>query len=96
MQRLTRETLADRLLTELKRQIISGRLPANSPIPAERVLCEAFGVGRTTVREALQGLVATGFAERQNAQLIVRDPTAVPAHAVDYAALAARLAGPAA
>lgn len=91
MEPLKRETLADRLLTELKRQILSGRLPANAPLPAERVLCEAFGVGRTTVREALQGLIATGFVERHNAQLVVRDPTALPPHAIDYAALAARL-----
>ncbi len=89
--RLARETLVDRLTTQLRQQILSGRLAPGQALPTERLLREAFGVGRTTVREALNGLVASGFVERRNNQLIVRDRQTIPEHEVDYAALAARL-----
>lgn len=91
MNGLTRVTLADSLLTQLRQQILSGRLVVGQPLPSEREIREAFGVGRTTVREALQGLVASGFVERRNNQLVVKDPTQVPEHEVDYGALSAQI-----
>jgi GntR family transcriptional repressor for pyruvate dehydrogenase complex len=91
MPKLTRVTLADSLLTQLRQQILSGRLSPGRPMPSERELREAFGVGRTTVREALQGLVAAGFVTRRNNQLVVNDPMLLSEHDFDYAALAARL-----
>jgi DNA-binding FadR family transcriptional regulator len=54
-------------------------------------LGDAFGVGRTTVREALHGLVASGFLERRSNQLFVRDRTQIPEHDVNYAEMAARI-----
>src|SRR5688500_20040588 len=60
-------------------------------MPSERALREAFGVGRTTVREALNGLIASSFVERRNNQLVVCDPALLPEHEVDIASLAARL-----
>jgi GntR family transcriptional repressor for pyruvate dehydrogenase complex len=88
---LRRVTLADSLLTELRGQILSGRLRPGQHMPAELQLSEAFGVGRTTVREALRGLVAAGFLERQGNRLVVRDPGALGRDQLDYAALAARV-----
>lgn len=89
--KLERETLVDRLTVQLRQQILSGRPAPGEPMPVERELCEAFGVGRTTVREALHGLIAAGFLVRERRQLIVVDRTKIPDHEVDYAALAARL-----
>lgn len=89
--KLERETLVDRLTLQLRQQILSGRPAPGEPMPVERELCEAFGVGRTTVREALHGLIAAGFLVRERRQLIVVDRTEIPDHEVDYAALAARL-----
>jgi DNA-binding FadR family transcriptional regulator len=89
--KLERETLVDRLTVQLRQQILSGRPAPGEPMPVERELCEAFGVGRTTVREALHGLIAAGFLERERRQLLVVDRTKIPDHEVDYAALAARL-----
>jgi GntR family transcriptional repressor for pyruvate dehydrogenase complex len=91
MNKLTRVTLADSLLTQLRQQILSGRLSPGEAMPSERELREAFGVGRTTVREALQGLVAAGFVERRNHQLVVADPARLEEHEVDYAQLAATI-----
>jgi DNA-binding FadR family transcriptional regulator len=87
---LKRSTLADTLLTRLREQILAGRPPAGSPMPTEREIGEAFGVGRTTVREALRGLEAAGFVVRQAKRLLVQDPRLVPDSEIDYGALAAR------
>jgi GntR family transcriptional repressor for pyruvate dehydrogenase complex len=89
--KLARETLADRMTTQLRQQILSGRLSPGDLVPTERELREAFGVSRTTVREALHGLVTSGFLERRSNQLFVRDRREIPHHEVDYAELAARL-----
>jgi DNA-binding FadR family transcriptional regulator len=88
---LKRTTLTDSLLTQLRRQILSGRLEPGQQIPPELALCEAFGVGRTTVREALRGLEAGGFVERSGQRLVVRDPRQVDEEQRDFGAFAARV-----
>ncbi len=88
---LKRETLADRLLIQLRRQILSGVLAPGERIPSEQDLSLAFGVGRTTVREALGGLVASGFARRQRNRLVVADHALLGAEEVNFATLAARV-----
>lgn len=88
---LRRITLADSLLTELRGQILSGRLRPGDQVPPELELSEAFAVGRTTVREALRGLAAAGFLERQGTRLVVSDPSSLGQAELDYAALAARV-----
>src|SRR5258708_8289159 len=88
-QVLKRETLADRLLTQLRRQILSGALAPGERIPSEQDISLAFGVGRTTVREALGGLIASGFAKRQRNRLVVTEHALLGAEDVNFAALAA-------
>jgi GntR family transcriptional repressor for pyruvate dehydrogenase complex len=88
-QILKRETLADRVLTQLRRQILSGALAPGERIPSEQDISMAFGVGRTTVREALGGLIASGFAKRQRNRLVVTEHALLGAEDVNFAALAA-------
>lgn len=71
-------------------QILSGRLAPGTPLPTEKDIGLAFGVGRTTVREALQGLTAAGCVRRQAKKLIVQDPRQVSEREVDYGAVAVR------
>ncbi|MDQ7910100.1 FCD domain-containing protein [Phytohabitans sp. ZYX-F-186] len=87
---IQRSTLAETLTTKLREQILSGRLGAGMPLPTERNIGLAFGVGRTTVREALRSLLAAGFVERQGKKLIVRDPRSVPPREADHGAIAVR------
>lgn len=86
--KLSRETLADQLQEQLKRQMLSGRLEPGAVMPSERELREVFGVGRTTVREALQGLVSSGFLTRDAGRLIVRHPSDISRRMLDLAARA--------
>lgn len=84
--KLSRMTLADRLFEQLRQQILSGRLAAGETLPCEQDIGEAFGVGRTTVREALHGLVSAGFAERHGRTLVVRDQGALDEITLGFAA----------
>lgn len=50
-----------RTLDLLGEAIVSRRYAVGAPMPAEPQLCEAFGVSRTVVREAVKSLVAKGL-----------------------------------
>jgi GntR family transcriptional repressor for pyruvate dehydrogenase complex len=89
--KLTRRTLSETLLTQLRQQILTGNLRPGEQLPSERAIGDAFGVGRTTVREALQGLVVGGFVQRTGGRLIVIDKELVPAQTVGEAVKGAQL-----
>jgi len=57
--------LAEQLYTQIYKQIESGQFPVNSKLPSEAELCEAFGVSRPVVREALSRLHTDGVVETQ-------------------------------
>jgi GntR family transcriptional regulator, transcriptional repressor for pyruvate dehydrogenase complex len=62
---ITRRTLSGEVREALHERIRSGELAPGSQLPSERSLCEQFGVARTSVREAIQGLVSLGLIERR-------------------------------
>lgn len=51
--------------------ITDRELAPGTMLDSERVLCEKFGVARTTIREAIQGLISAGFLEYRGNRLIV-------------------------
>ena len=57
--------------------IEQGVYPANTLLPSERALCDAFNVSRVSVREALAGLEALGVIQIQHGKgAFVRDQAA--------------------
>ncbi|MEO6157069.1 MAG: FCD domain-containing protein [Ilumatobacteraceae bacterium] len=70
---VSRHTVSSEVRQRLIEAIHSGALPPGSPLPAERALCQEFGVARTSVREAIQGLVITGFIERRGNRSVVAE-----------------------
>src|SRR5215510_9599317 len=56
------ETVAARLLDAVRTQ------PPGTRVPTERALAEQLGVGRSTVREALNGLAALGILDIRHGQ----------------------------
>lgn len=60
-----RRTVADEIRERLGTSITSGDLRPGARLPSERTLCDEFGVARTSVREAIQGLVSLGVIERR-------------------------------
>lgn len=62
---VTRETLSSQIRDRLLERIQSGVLEPGAKIPSERALSDQFGVARTSVREAMQGLVSIGVVVRR-------------------------------
>ena len=56
-------TLVASIVEQLVENIQNGRLKPGDKLPSERQLIEMLGVGRSSVREALQGLVMMGLVE---------------------------------
>jgi DNA-binding FadR family transcriptional regulator len=83
-------TRVDQLVTDLQDQILSGRFQPGERLPSERSLCTDFGVGRTTVREALKALSVGRLVTRTRRGAVVADPRLLPPPEVDLEALAAQ------
>jgi GntR family transcriptional regulator, transcriptional repressor for pyruvate dehydrogenase complex len=75
-QKLT-ETIAKRLLDEIRER---GLVPGTR-MPSERELVAALGVGRSTVREALNGLAMLGVVEIRHGEgaFVAKDPAVLGA-----------------
>src|SRR5215475_3621161 len=61
-RRTLAKTVAARLLDAVRTQ------PPGTRVPTERALAEQLGVGRSTVREALNGLAALGILDIRHGQ----------------------------
>jgi GntR family transcriptional repressor for pyruvate dehydrogenase complex len=70
---VTRLTVSAEIRQRLADAIHTGQLAPGTPLPAERVLCQEFGVARTSVREAIQGLVIAGYLERRGNRSVVAE-----------------------
>jgi GntR family transcriptional repressor for pyruvate dehydrogenase complex len=55
------ESPTDKIIQQLKQLIVSGQLKPGDRLPAERVLAEKLGVGRSYVREAIRKLEFFGL-----------------------------------
>ena len=62
---LNRSTLVDRVVTQIRRDIINGVYRAGERLPSERERCAALGVSRTVLREAQSELVRAGYLDVQ-------------------------------
>ena len=65
-KKMTRTTVFDEAVEAIKRSIRSGELKAGDRLPSEGKLAAMMGVGRGTVREALQVLIHLGLLVRTN------------------------------
>ncbi|OAS23615.1 FadR/GntR family transcriptional regulator [Paenibacillus oryzisoli] len=64
-QTLRRPKLVDDVVTQLQKKISDGELKMGDKIPTEPELMEQFGVGRSTIREAVRVLVHAGLLEKK-------------------------------
>jgi DNA-binding FadR family transcriptional regulator len=64
--KLYRGRVADQIVADLRRQILSGALPDGALLPAERELATQYDVSAPTVREAIRALTAMGLLSTRN------------------------------
>lgn len=65
MKKIQRVPIVQQAVDNLKEYIMSGNINVGDKMPTERELCELFGVGRGTIREAMCILQANGFVRMQ-------------------------------
>jgi GntR family transcriptional repressor for pyruvate dehydrogenase complex len=70
---ISRETVSEQVRSQLLGSIVSGELAPGARVPSERDLSERFGVARTSIREAMQGLVSLGAVERRGNRVFVAE-----------------------
>ena len=70
---VSRETVSEQIRTQLMRRIAAGDLALGQQMPSERDLAEQFQVARTSVREAMQGLLSLGVIERRGNRSFVAE-----------------------
>jgi GntR family transcriptional regulator, transcriptional repressor for pyruvate dehydrogenase complex len=82
----------DRIAKDLQDQIVQGKVQPGERLASERSLCSLFGVGRTTIREALKSLAVRGLITRSARGAIVADAESIqlPRADTDLAGLAAQ------
>src|SRR5512138_1995926 len=76
-KRMNRTTVFEAAVESIKRSIRAGELKPGDRLPSEGKMAAMLGVGRGTVREALQVLIHLGLLVRSN------KVTAVAANALD-------------
>ncbi len=62
---VTRETVSAQIRDQLLERIVNGTMEPGARVPSERAMSEQFRVARTSVREAMQGLISLGVIERR-------------------------------
>src|SRR5580700_10120392 len=60
-----RKSLADEVASKLQEKILKGGYKVNQKFPVEAELMQNYGVGRSTIREAVKILVNSGFLRVQ-------------------------------
>ncbi|MFI6284286.1 FadR/GntR family transcriptional regulator [Streptomyces sp. NPDC051018] len=70
---VSRATVSEKVRDSLLESIRDGVLAPGARFPAERTLCEQFGVARTSVREAVQGLVFLGCVIKRGNRFFVAE-----------------------
>jgi GntR family transcriptional repressor for pyruvate dehydrogenase complex len=68
IQRVTKRTISDDIVQQLIGLIANGDLKPGSRLPPERELCQQFGAGRSSVREALRCLSIVGVINARAAE----------------------------
>lgn len=71
MRKVEKRAVADEIIEQLLTLVRSGKLKSGDRLPSEMDLMAAFGVGRSSVREALKALEYTGVIEKTTGGAVV-------------------------
>lgn len=86
--RIKQKTVVFQIMEELKQMIASGKLKPGEKVPNEYELAEMFGVGRSSIREALKIFQYLGVVEFQNPKgTFISDHSKIPSEALLWSML---------
>lgn len=80
---IVRKSLADEVASQIREQIGSGFYQLNQKLPIEPELMKTFGVGRSTIREAIKTLANSGLLRVQQGVGTFVEETTVDAEPMD-------------
>jgi GntR family transcriptional repressor for pyruvate dehydrogenase complex len=66
--RIRQKTVVEQLMQEIRQMITNGEYKINDRLPTEQELADKFGVGRSSVREAIKMLTHLGILESHTSQ----------------------------
>ena len=72
-EKINKKLLGSHVEEELMNYILSEPVEIGNKIPNEFELAEKFGVGRSTIREAVKGLVTRGILERSEERRVGKE-----------------------
>lgn len=86
---IKREPLATEIARRLVEYLLSGGVEPGERMPSERQLAEAFGVGRSSMREALKALTLLGLVEVRHGDgtYLMRDDSALLPRVIEWGLL---------
>jgi DNA-binding FadR family transcriptional regulator len=88
IQKIRQKTVVEQVMEEIKSLIATGQYKVGDRIPTEKELSEMFGVGRSSIREAIKIFNYLGILESNTARgTFVRDRTTVSTEALTWALL---------
>jgi len=88
VERIQQKTVVAQVMEKIRQLIASGRYRVHDRIPTEAQLAEMFGVGRSSIREAIKIFNYLGILESQAAKgTFVSDSTNISTEAVTWSIL---------
>lgn len=76
---IQRRSLADEVAEQVQKQIIDGELKEGDKLPIEAELMKEFGVGRSSIREAVKKLENMGYLKVQQGKgTFITTPVIIP------------------
>lgn len=70
--------MADEVAEQVQKQIIDGELKEGDKLPIEAELMKEFGVGRSSIREAVKKLENMGYLKVQQGKGLLSQPRHYP------------------
>ncbi len=91
MTRVKQKTVVEQVMTQIKELIASGQFKPRDRIPTEAVLAKTFGVGRSSIREAIKIFQHLGILEsRTKTGTYVCDASNISTEALTWSILLAK------
>lgn len=71
MKPIERISIVDQVINNLKEYIVEGNIDVGDKMPTEKEICEMYGVGRSTAREAYRMMQAIDMIDVRRGRALI-------------------------